>query len=467
MAGYSTPKYANEQVLREMGYQGDFGEGGAASWVRNTGQLDKYYNTMGARGITEGKTLANLPLPQQVAQNVNNPVLPNNAQAVPQMMHAQPGEMLTAPAPVNNQVIAAPQTVQAPVMQTAQANTNTGQVDPNQALGYINPQAGQYQATTVSPNTPQAQAATGQVNPLATVQGQLSELYKQTTTGETPLWAQGAVNQANSAMAARGLGKSSIAAGAITAAVQQSALNIAAPDAASYFQMDMANLNNQQQTNLFNTQLKQQSLLSDQSALNAAAQFNASSASQVQQFQANLVGQIQMQNGSLRASLEQFNAGQENQMGVAGAQLTQQAGIFNVQQKASVDQFNSNLRYQADSFNAQMQNVVDQSNVAWRRQINTANTASINASNQLNVQNAFNMSQSSLNALWQNLRDNMQWAWQSSENQADRDAALGRIASNRDSQIAVNSNQFGLNTDLLYQQAIGQVATSILGNLFG
>ena len=48
--------------------------------------------------------------------------------------------------------------------------------------------------------------------------------------------------------------------------------------------MDMANLNNNQQTSLANLQVRQQSLFSDQSATNAAAQFNSQSQAQTDQF---------------------------------------------------------------------------------------------------------------------------------------------------------------------------------------
>jgi hypothetical protein len=44
--------------------------------------------------------------------------------------------------------------------------------------------------------------------------------------------------------------------------------------------MDMSNLTNAQQTEVLNTQSRQQAMLSDQAAANAAAQFNASSDNQ-------------------------------------------------------------------------------------------------------------------------------------------------------------------------------------------
>ena len=71
-------------------------------------------------------------------------------------------------------------------------------------------------------------------------------------------------------------------------------------------QTDMANLNGRQQTELFGSQQLIQSLFTDQSAENAARQFNATSQNQVDQFFANLASQVsqfntrkQMRNHSL------------------------------------------------------------------------------------------------------------------------------------------------------------------------
>ena len=52
--------------------------------------------------------------------------------------------------------------------------------------------------------------------------------------------------------------------------------------------MDMANLSNRQQTELFKAQQRVQSMFTDQAATNAAAQFNASSQNQTDQFFQNL-----------------------------------------------------------------------------------------------------------------------------------------------------------------------------------
>ena len=68
---------------------------------------------------------------------------------------------------------------------------------------------------------------------------------------------------------------------------QQAAVN----NAQTFLQTDMANLSNQQQTELFKAQQRTQSMFTDQAATNAAAQFNATSQNQVDQFFSNLAQQ--------------------------------------------------------------------------------------------------------------------------------------------------------------------------------
>ena len=85
----------------------------------------------------------------------------------------------------------------------------------------------------------------------ATVQYQLSELYKSIEDGKPlPAWASGAARGASQVMQQRGLGSSSMAAAAIAQSVLESAIPIAAADAQSYKQIQLQNLSNQQQAAL-------------------------------------------------------------------------------------------------------------------------------------------------------------------------------------------------------------------------
>lgn len=330
-------------------------------------------------------------------------------------------------------------------------NAQASQVDPNAVPGV---QAGNYQATTIGNNAAQGTAAQGQVDPLSTVQGQLQKLYAESANGQIPPWAQGAMRLANDVMAARGLGASTIGAAAITAAVQESAFNIASKDAATYFQMDLTNLGNRQQMSLQNVQNRQQSLLSDQSAQNAAKQFNAASEQQVQQFMSQLVSQIQSQNADRTQAISQFNAAESNKISSQNAQFDLTTQQFNSQQKQAIDEFNATLSHQREMFNAQTQFAIEQSNVLWRRNINTANTAAVNAANQANVQNKFNLSATALNNIWQQFRDEAQWQFTASENDKTRQYNAAMAANNRQFISNNQPNQLA--------QAAGSFASSLL-----
>jgi hypothetical protein len=175
---------------------------------------------------------------------------------------------------------------------------------------------------------------------------------------------------------------------------QQSAVQ----NAENFLAMDMQNLSNQQQTELFAAQQRVQSLFTDQAARNAAAQFNATSQNQVDQFFANLDSQASQFNATQANAQSQFNAGQENTMA----------------------QFQEQLNNQRDQFNAQNKLVIDQNNANWRRQVATADTVAVNRANELNANALLGISNTAYNNLWQYYGDSMEWAWTSAENERSR-----------------------------------------------
>ena len=344
-------------------------------------------------------TATGTPINSYLSQQVQNPTLPDYATLTPQLQQDTPETLQPNETGITQQ--------DAPNVQAS--SITASHVDPNAVTAGYDAAKGQYQASTGN-NVAQGVAAQGQVQQgQDTVAGQLSNLYSQTTNGQIPTWAQGAVTAANNMMAQRGMGASSIGAAAITAAVQASALPIASADANTYFSMNMANLSNQQQTALQNTQNRQQSLLSDQAAENVSKQINAASAQQSQQFMASLVNSIATTNAS----------------------MTQAAGQYNATEQDQVAQYNATLDYNRAQFNQQQQYAIDQSNTLWRRTINTQNTASVNAANQVNAQNSFNLSNTALNNLWQQYMDSASWAFTASQNQAAINANMALVSNNQ------------------------------------
>ena len=303
---------------------------------------------------------------------------------------------------------------------------------------------------TLSPGA-LATAATQELDERATVQYQLGELLGSIEEGKPmPAWAAPNVRKVAGVMQARGLGSSSMAAAAMTQAVMESGVVIAAQDAQKYATIQLQNLNNQQQTALANaaqiagmdkanlsarlqgavtnaqlllaTETKNldsqqkadtlsynaltQAIFKDAAEENARQQFNAKNELQVEEFFAELGSQVETANANRKAATDQFNAGEINAQG----------------------QFNAAMRDNREKFNANMQYAVDQSNVQWRRQVNTADTAVQNETNRINAQNLFNASQNALNNLWQKYRDNAAWNFQKNESYLQRQHEVGIMA---------------------------------------
>jgi len=391
-----------------------------------------------------------------------NPQLATGASITPQIQNVNANELLAT-----SGVAATAPTATAPTATAGQAIATTPTAS-QQVLTPAQQVASNYMATTVG-TAPTMTAAQGTVTaPMAaqqgaivsdaTVQGQLAGLQQQVTSAvdqgkNLPAWALGAQKLVEANMAKRGMGASSMYAEALAQGVMQSAVPIAAQDAASYkemifqnlnnrqqaavtnaqayLQMDMSNLNNKQQANLQNLQVRQASLFSDQAASNAASQFNATSQNQVDQFYKNLSTTVSTSNAQRGDAMNQFSTSESNKLEAQNANNATAVSQANAQTAAAISQFNSQLSDQREKFNVQNQQVIDQSNANWRRSINTANTASVNAANQTNAQNLLNTSNFAMASLWQQWRDEAAWTNEAAQNNLQRNHALAVAALER------------------------------------
>ena len=402
----------------------------------------------------------------------------------------------------------------------------------------------------VEQNLDKFQAAQADLDPMATIQGQLGVLTKDFDIKNPPAWAAGAVRSATAILNQRGLGASSVAGQAVIQAVMESAIPIAQVDAATtanlnlanlsnrqqravvaaqqraqflgqefdqefqakvanaakisdianqnfnaevqvtlenarmaqsvdlanlnnkqarimaeaaqianletanlnnrqqaavqnanaFLQMDMTNLNFKQQTQLFKAQEQIKSLLSDAAAENAAKQFNATSENQVNQFYDSLSSEI------ARFNVQQFNAMEQ----------------FNTSQEMAIDQFNIQQENAVAQFNASNGLVVSQANAQWRRQIATQDTAAINQMNQLNAQSALAMSIREYEGLWQEKRDQMQFAFNSAESLLDRENELAKMAISANAQI--KGAKYALAGDI--GGSLGEAAVTYFGTRY-
>tara|TARA_R110002167_G_scaffold42644_1_gene129508 strand:- start:54 stop:749 length:696 start_codon:yes stop_codon:yes gene_type:complete len=203
--------------------------------------------------------------------------------------------------------------------------------------------------------------------------------------------------------------------------------------------MDMANLNNDQQATILSAQQEQQRLLSNQSATNAARQFNSASENQTNQFMSSLNQQIELSNADRADRMEITNNAATNARAAAQAGIEADLAKVNAALETDINKANAELDYRRDAFNSTNSAAVKASNVAWRRNANTINTAAANTIAMQNSMNAFGLGSAELSYLWQEARDTASHVFQSKERGLDRNNALKLQVLVNDANAAVNA----------------------------
>jgi len=395
---------------------------------------------------------------------LTQPSLPQGTSIAPQAQNIQSNELLNTPGVQGTLAAQAAQaTAPAATMGTAATSQQVGAVTPQTASQFTAATIGAAptmtaaQGTVTAPMTA-AQQSLASIDSRATVQGQLENISQDIQTSlqqgtPLPAFARGAAEAAKATMQSRGLGASTMLAEALAEGILKSSIPIAQQDAdtykqvifqnlannqqaavvnaQAYLQMDMANLSNQQQSNLQNLQARQQTLLTDNAARNAALQFNATSQNQVNQFYDTLSTNIQTQNAQRADSIAQFNLAEENKVTALNAKNATAVADANAQRETAISQYNKTLSDARERFNIENQRIIDQSNATWRRSINTANTQAVNAANEANAANLLNLSNFGMSALWQQWRDEASWVNTASQNDLNRNHNLAIAALER------------------------------------
>lgn len=284
-----------------------------------------------------------------------------------------------------------------------------------------------------------AQLNLNDIDARATVRGQLELLQADWTdpvTGESkiPLYAQAQAREVSKIAAFKGM-TGTAATAAMSTALQEASISMAVKDAEfyqtvtlenlsnrqemavtnanilanmelqnadnrlaaaiensrSFLEMDLANLSNQQQANVIDSQARIQSILDYAGEVNVARRFGAEAQNNMTQFYDNLNSQIRQYNAGLAQDRNQFDASMQNNR----------------------EQFYAQLQYQVEQANAQwVQNVV----LNEDQQLFTAN--------QMDVQNMVQIGQEAIAQLWDRSDSLLDYAWQSTQNQLDRDATM-------------------------------------------
>lgn len=180
--------------------------------------------------------------------------------------------------------------------------------------GLINTQA-TTQAPAATYDGAQATAASWEVKPNQTVQGQIKDIIAE----GSPLMQQ-AETRALQGANKRGLMNSSIAVGAGQAALYDAAAPIAAADAATFARAGE-----------FDAGAKQQVNLANQGSTNTADQFNAASTNQVNSQNSQLATNVALNNASLNADLAKFNASQSNELLKLGMDAQTKTELANIE----------------------------------------------------------------------------------------------------------------------------------------
>ena len=214
----------------------------------------------------------------------------------------------------------------------------------------------------------------------------------------------------------------------------------AVQNAQSFLQMDMASLNNEQQAEIFKSQAVINSMLTDQAAENAAMQFNASSENQATQFFSNLAATVGQFNADQANAMERFNAGEAN----------------------ALAEFNATQRNLREQFNATNSLVIEQANAQWYQTVATTDNAAINQSNRDAAQAASEMTGLAFNAVMQESRDIMSYAFQTADNDATRATNIAIAKYTADAAAAQSAADAAASKSAGMWSAVGDVAAAII-----
>jgi hypothetical protein len=466
-----------EKFMAKGGMVKGYAEGGVVSGIDPTTglpiKIDASTVTPATQTATADQTLNTELAPTQATQVTAAPAVTATTTASPTPTVAPTMTASTA-APAVTTAVEDTQAAQGTVL--PQAQVTAAQATPTEtALKDL--QAAQGTATTVQ-NAPvrqitaeemvsgpaveqakvdaalaQNQAAQGIVTAEMTTQGQLNQLLTDFDSGNPPAWASASLRNATAVLAARGLGTSSLAGQAIIQATLESAIPIAAQDAAVFQQMGLQNLSNRQQTAILTAQQRAQFLgqefdqafqtrVANAAKISDVANMNFSAQQQVALENARMAQTMDLANltnsqavvmatAAQIANLETANLNNRQQAAVVNAQsflqmdmanlaneqqvemfrsqsivqslLTDTAAQnaakqFNATSEMQTDQFFANLTTQVGQFNATQSNAMAQFNTQQTNAIAQFNTETQNQRDQFNAQNRLVIDQS--NAQW-------------------------------------------------------------------
>ena len=229
----------------------------------------------------------------------------------------------------------------------------------------------------VSGITSDRQATTDVVDPLSTVQRQMTDI----TRRASPLMERARMVGVLAA-GKRGLQNTNIAGGMSQGAMVDRALPIAQQDASTYFSQQRANQD----------ALNEQNLAAMDVESRAAFQ-EAELATQTSQFNVGELNDLSALNAQLGTQTSQFNADQRNRISALNAQMEQDASRFNAEEQNRIAELNAQMVTETNIRNANAKDEGAFLDANIRAQIVDANASRALALEQGNVQEANDQTQ--------------------------------------------------------------------------
>jgi len=233
----------------------------------------------------------------------------------------------------------------------------------------------------------------GKIEAEDTVQGQLASLMQDFDDG-TPAWAAGAMRAARAAMAARGLGGSSMAMSAIVQASMESAIPIASADANAFREMKLNNLGRQQQVALSNAAAQQGVEIANFSAEQQTALQNSQNSFSLQSQNLSNKQAVVLANAQIKASLQGQNLSNQQQANIAEAARYAEVSNLNLNNRQQgilqdnanemqVNLANLSAKQQAYIANAQLEAALQGKKIDNKQQVALTNAARFAEANNL------------------------------------------------------------------------------------
>ena len=204
-----------------------------------------------------------------------------------------------------------------------------------------------------------ATATLGAVPAQATVSGQMEKLMQQFNDG-TPAWAAGAMRAANAAMAARGLGGSSLAGAAIVQSMMEAAIPIAQADAQVFANMNLTNVNNRQQVSLANAAAQQGMDLQNLSNEQQVAIANSTNSFALQSQNLSNQQAVVLANAQMKAGLQETVLSINTQTSLTNASRYAERANINLTnaQQATLQRSSENLQVDLANLSSQEQTAI-------------------------------------------------------------------------------------------------------------